>query len=58
MNMKRMIKMSDTKDASLVSEQDKQLKPLAGEVDPIDAKTKVFLAMQKVKNKIKKNSSF
>lgn len=56
--MKRMIKMSDTKDASLVSEQDKQLKPLAGEVDPIDAKTKVFLAMQKVKNKIKKNSSF
>lgn len=58
MNMKRMIKMSDTKDIRLVSEQDKQIKPLAGEIDPKDAKTKVFLAMQKAKNKIKKNSSF
>lgn len=58
MNMKRMIKMSNTKGASLVSEQDKQLKPLAGEVDPKDAKTKVFLAMQKAKKKIKKTNSF
>ncbi len=58
MNMKKMIKMSNTKDTSLVSEQDKQMKPLAGEIDPKDAKTKVFLAMQKAKNKIKKNSSF
>ena len=48
--------MSDTKNPSLVSEQDKQLKPLVGEVDPKDAKTKVFLAMQKAKNKIKKTA--
>ena len=50
--------MSNTKGTSLVSEQDKQLKPLAGEVDPKDAKTKVLLAMQKAKNKIKKTNSF
>lgn len=50
--------MSDTKNSSSVSEQDKQLKPLAGEIDPKDAKTKVFLAMQKAKNKIKKHNSF
>jgi hypothetical protein len=56
MNMKRMIKMSDTKDIRLVSEQDKQIKPLAGEIDPKDAKTKVFLAMQKAKNKIRKTN--
>ena len=56
--MKRMIKMSNTKGKSLASEQDKQLKPLAGEVDPKDAKTKVFLAMQKAKNKIKKHNSY
>jgi len=50
--------MSNTKGTSLASEQDKQLKPLSGEVDPKDAKTKVFLAMQKAKNKIKKTNGF
>jgi len=50
--------MSDTKNRSPVSEQEKQLKPLAGEVDPKDAKTKVFLAMQKAKNKIKPGRDF
>ncbi|MCA6062935.1 hypothetical protein [Thalassolituus marinus] len=44
------------KNSSLMSEQDKQLKPLAGEVDPKEAKTKVFLAMQKAKNKIKQTA--
>lgn len=48
--------MSDTKNSSLMSEQDKQLKPLVGEVDPKEAKTKVFLAMQKAKNKIKQTA--
>ncbi|CCU72368.1 hypothetical protein [Thalassolituus oleivorans] len=44
--------MTNIKDSSQVSEQDKQLKPLAGEIDAKDAKIKVFLAMQKAKNKI------
>ena len=51
-----MKRMSNTKGASLKPEQDKQLKPLVGEVDPKEAKTKVFLAMQKAKNKIKQTA--
>jgi len=36
-----------------MSEQDKQTQPMPGEMDPKTAKTEVFLAMQKAKQRLK-----
>ncbi len=36
-----------------MTEQEKQTQPMPGEVDPKDAKTRVFLAAQKTRNKFK-----
>lgn len=36
-----------------LSEQDKQTRPMPGEIDPKDAKVNVFLTMQKAKGKLK-----
>lgn len=36
-----------------VTEQEKQTQPMPGEIDPKDAKTKVFLAAQKTRQKFK-----
>ena len=41
--------MSENKPNTLLTDQDKQFIPLPKEVEPKDAKIKVFMAMQKAK---------
>ena len=41
-----------------LSEQDKQTRPMPGEIDPKDAKVNVFLTMQKAKGKLKLRKQF
>ncbi len=41
--------MNENKPRKTLSEHDKQLHPLPGEVDPKDAKTKAFFAVHKAK---------
>lgn len=45
--------MENSKPPKPVTEQEKQIQPMPGEVDPKDAKMKVFLAMQKAKQRLK-----
>lgn len=45
--------MSENNPSKPLSEQDKQIQPIPGEIDPKDAKLKVFLAMQKAKQRLK-----
>jgi hypothetical protein len=45
--------MSENNPSKPLSEQDKQVQPMPGEIDPKDAKLKVFLAMQKAKQRLK-----
>jgi hypothetical protein len=40
---------SETKPAKPLTDQEKQFTPLPSEIDPKDAKIKVFMAMQKAK---------
>ena len=45
--------MSEKTTNKPMSEQDKQIQPMPGEVDPKNVKVGVFLAMQKAKSKLK-----
>lgn len=45
--------MSERKRNKALSDNEKQAKPMPGEVDPKYAKVEVFLAMQKVKGKLR-----
>jgi len=40
---------NETRSATPLNDQDKQMQPLPSEITPKDAKVKVFLAMQKAK---------
>lgn len=46
--------MSEKAKNKPLTEQDKQMQPMPGEIDPKNAKVSVFLAMQKAKGKLKK----
>lgn len=45
--------MSEKTTNKPLSEQDKQIQPMPGEVDPKNVKVEVFLAMQRTKGKLK-----
>lgn len=45
--------MNDKAENKPLTEQDKQTQPMPGEIDPRNSKVEVFLAMQKVKAKLK-----
>lgn len=49
---KAMIAMEKNNPPRPVTEQEKQTQPMPGEVDPKDAKMKVFLAIQKAKQRL------
>ncbi len=47
--------MSENKRKKPLTDQEKQTLPMPGEIDPKDAKVKVFLAMQKAKQHLIQN---
>ncbi|WP_444995440.1 hypothetical protein [Aliikangiella sp. IMCC44359] len=46
--------MSENKPQRILSEHEKQIQPLPGEVDPRNAKMKTFFAVHKAKQKLPK----
>lgn len=48
--MKKVL-TTNNKPPTPVTEQDKQIQPMPGEVDPKDAKLKAFLEVNKAKNR-------